>query len=49
MRLYAWTRNCFFWLVVNSWVGPLGLRVILSIHQFQVDQNINSSTGDITY
>jgi hypothetical protein len=49
MRLYAWTRNCFFWLVVNSWVGPFGLRVIFSVSEFQVDQDIHTHTGKISY
>jgi len=49
MRLYSWTRNSFFWLVANAWVGPFGLRVIFSIDSFQVDQNIRYDTGIIDY
>jgi hypothetical protein len=45
MRVYTWTRNCFFYLVANAWVGPLGIKVLFSPGKFVFDKNIDYYTG----
>lgn len=50
MRLYNWTKNSLFYLVALVWVGPLGIKQLLSFSEFNRDQYIrNSLEPYITY
>lgn len=49
MRMVSWTRNCFFWLVVNAWVGPLGLKQLLTLGRYAYDHDINHRSGQMVY
>lgn len=49
MRVYTWSRNCFFYLVALAWVGPLGIKQLLTTGEYIFDQNIDYYTGKIHY
>lgn len=47
MRLYNWSKNCFFYLVALVWVGPLGLKQLLTLGEYVRDQRLVNSTSSI--
>jgi hypothetical protein len=49
MRLKTWTINCVFYLFFFCWKGPLGLRCLWGIEDFNYNMNINYQTGEIYY
>jgi hypothetical protein len=49
MRMESWTRNSFFWLIVNAWVGPLGFKQLLSFGRYIYNHDINYRTGEMIY
>ena len=49
MRLKTWTINCLVFLVCAAWKGPLGIRCLWGIADFDVDMRINYQTGEIYY
>ena len=49
MRLKTWTINCLVFLAFSVWKGPLGIRCLWGIDDFNYQMNINYQTGEIYY
>ena len=49
MRLKTWTINCIVFLAFSVWKGPLGVRCLWGIEDFNTETNINYQTGELYY
>lgn len=47
MRVKCWTINCVVFLIYFCYKGPFGLRCLIGIDDFNYDQYINSTTGEV--
>ena len=49
MRVKTWTINCLIVLVFSVWKGPVGLRNLFGIEDYNEEMQINYHTGEISY
>jgi hypothetical protein len=47
-RWWMWSFNAFYYLFVNAFVGPLGIRALCGIDAFHPDVQIDSTTGRVS-
>ena len=45
MRVKTWTINCLVFLSFSVWKGPVGLRNLCGVQDYNEDMNINYQTG----
>lgn len=49
MRIKTWTITCLVYLFYNVWKGPLGLRCLWGVEDFNENMDVKYNTGEVYY
>jgi len=49
MRVKTWTINCLVMLAFSVWKGPVGLRNLCGVGDYNEEMQINPQSGEIYY